>query len=83
MCDSTDITALDQEATAKLDPDYYWAPGLTQVYYITTEHYTGIARIVCADGLVYDFSFGEEPAFIAPLPKVKKSAVAQFESLFE
>lgn len=83
MCDDSDITALNQADTAKLDPDYYWAPGLKEVYYITTEHYNGIARIVCADGLVYDFSFGEEPAVIAPPPRVKKSAVAQFESLFE
>jgi hypothetical protein len=83
MCTDADITTLDQAQLAKLDPDYYWAPGLKEVYYITSEHYSGIAKIVCADGLVYDFGFGEEPVFTAPAPKTKKSAVAQFEFLFE
>lgn len=40
-------------------PARYKAPGLKYVFRVKSEQFTGIANIVCADGLVYDYSFGE------------------------
>ena len=61
MCRDEEIQELGQDTVASLDPDYHWAPGLRAVYWVDTPHYRGIARIVCADGLKYDYSFGEKP----------------------
>jgi hypothetical protein len=57
MTDS--VEELDENSVKSLDQQYKWGPGLVHVYWIDTPHYRGIANIVCADGLKYDYSFGK------------------------
>jgi hypothetical protein len=59
MCEESDIDELGSDTIGEYDSTYAWAPGLRAVYVVRTPHYTGVAKIVCADGLKYDYSFGE------------------------
>ena len=59
MVDDNSIEEHDGDSAKKRDPNYEWSSGLQFIYWITSEHYTGWAKIVCADGLKYDYSFGK------------------------
>lgn len=59
MVDDNAIEEHDRDSAKKRDPSYKWSPGLQFIYWVTSQHYTGWAKIVCADGLKYDYSFGE------------------------
>lgn len=61
MADDTQFEEYGVDTVAERDPHYHWAPGLRAVYWVNTPHYRGWAKIVCADGLKYDYSFGEAP----------------------
>lgn len=74
MCEDSDIVSLDREQCAQHYPDYQWSPGLREVYAVNTAHYQGIARVVCADGLAYDYCFGEEAELEDLAPTARRTA---------
>ena len=57
--DTQQIDKMDQDEASRKCPDYRWSPGLKAIFKIDSPNYTGIAKIVCADGLEYDYNFGE------------------------
>lgn len=85
ICDYENIIALNIDSIKAKYPNYYWADGLKEVYEVNTKYYTGIANIVCADGLVYDFSFGEEHILevddLRKIPRAKKSKKSKEKEL--
>ena len=56
-------------------PQNYQRPGLTAVFRVNGE----FATIVCADGLQYDYSFGETPEFSTPNSTPEVQQLFQFE----
>ena len=63
MASTDQIDKMDQDEASHKYPDYAWAPGLKAIFKVTNEHYSGITKIVCADGLKYNYSFGEPEEF--------------------
>jgi hypothetical protein len=61
MCSDSEIREFGHDTVVEQDPNYYWSPGLRAIYWVDTPHYCGWAKIVCADGLKYDYGFGEAP----------------------
>lgn len=61
MADVSQIRSYNADSVAEQDTDYIWSPGLKHVYWVETEHYRGWANVVCADGLKYDYKFGNKP----------------------
>jgi hypothetical protein len=73
MCSDAQIQEYGPDTVTEQDPNYYWSPGLRAIYWVDTPHYRGWAKVVCADGLKYDYGFGEAPE-LKTSPPIKVSA---------
>jgi len=68
MADDTQIEELGKDTVDERASGYQWSDGLRAVYWVNTPHWQGIARIVCADGLRYEYNFGEPTSVGAAEP---------------
>jgi hypothetical protein len=76
MATNDQIDKIDKGDALHKCPEYKWSPGLKAVFKVTNEHYNGIAKIVCADALKYDYRFGE------PI-EIDNEQYSPFDRLFE